>query len=72
MTNEMKMFIDNTIDYMNYCRRMANEMKFKYFSVHDHDLCIERCITLYATINELLKMFGMKVIKDEDGFYSVM
>ena len=73
MTNEMKMFIDNTINYMNYCRGKGNEMmNSKDFSQHEYDMCIDRCITLYVTLSDFLEMFNMKVVKDKDGFYSVI
>lgn len=73
MTNEMKMYIAITIAYMNQCRRMLNDMvKHKDFSESDYDQICIGCTTLYVAISDLVEIFGMKVIKDEDGFYSVM
>ena len=73
MTNEMKTYIDISISYMNQCRRMLIDMmKYKDFSESDYGQICIGCTTLYVVISDLVETFGMEVIKDEDGFYSVM
>lgn len=66
---ELMKYIDNTISYMNYCKRRADEeFKSKPFNERDYILNTERFITLMVTISDLLKIFDVELV-EEDGIY---
>lgn len=62
-------WVDRTISYINYCKKLTIEMsKSKGYIEHDYNLVVERYITLKVIIDDLIKIFGIELVEDGDVY----
>lgn len=69
---KVKCYIENTVNYINFCRRKSIEiLDSEGFAGNEYNFCVERYLATAITFEEFLEILGMKLIRDKDGFYSV-
>lgn len=72
MTEEIKRYIDTTIDRMNNCIMMSEEMIYSDdYTIRDYEDNLLRYSTIMDTIDGLLDVFDLMLVENEDGTYRV-